>query len=172
MPYECLCDKTFDELPPNAKPVHSIVRKCWTLYQCGREVHDLKLVKQPPVGEIVGEIAPTPSGTTMSPASPVLVAVEAMPTASEPSEVPPGKEEWVDAICTKYEPAFGDGMLKIERQFRSPIRYWLRFRVEDVVSEGRIHINGLVHCLVDDTEPPYPGACPRARQISLYRDIE
>lgn len=179
--------------------MHGVVRKGWTLYTVGREVHYLKPSRQPtpptpselpaqpetpegyhlrsPAVEL-SDVVDTPAMET--PASPVLVAVEAKPAASEqsvdttvdppPANTPVEEGEWVDAICTKYEPFFGDGMLKIERRFRTPTRYWLSFRVADIVSEGRIHVNSLVHCLVG--EPDYAGTCPRARQISLYKDVE
>jgi len=173
-----ICEQDFDEIPNTAFMVGGKGPYRMYRFQDGT-IHDIRRFSVGSLDKLeVVSVAPVTEKlpvSTLSPPIETLMEVDAIEESSiaEPNveeiQDPPG--EWVDAICTKYERSYGDGMLKMEPQFRrrgdSP-RCWLVFRASDIVTFGQIKIGSRVHCLV--SEPDYLGGCPRAKEVQIYME--
>jgi hypothetical protein len=181
--YFCrICEREFEEIPHTAVRIGG--NSAYKLYRfpCG-EIHDVRKIRVgPPEKSEAAIVVPEPRSIEEPVKADIPAVIEQIVSSSVPEAPAPEAQteeqtqsspegEWVDAVCTKYEPHFGDGMLKMEERFRrrglSP-RCWLVFSESDIVSYGQIKIGSRVYCLVDD--PDYAGTCPRAREISLYLD--
>ena len=100
-----------------------------------------------------------------------------VPTAApEPGPAPTPQEQptelvddgFVDAVVTRWDDAYQNGMAKAV--IRTASLNNLMVAPEDLVTYGSLTVGVRIRCFVDKPDPGFK--VPRARDISIYADVE
>jgi hypothetical protein len=82
--------------------------------------------------------------------------------------VEPEAGEFVEAIVTKFDAAYGDGLALIEPEFRRPHKHVLRVSCQRVITYGNLRCGARMRCRVGEK---LPGTSTReALEIQIFQE--